>query len=249
MADEADEKNGEQAGEEAGGATEATSADGEATTPAEDGPAPRIGMLGRKLGMTQVLDPGGRSIAVTVVEVGPCVVVQRKTPERDGYSAVQLGFGPSKASRENKARVGHAAKAGKGTFKVLREFHGGEELEVGATVTAAQVFSVGDRVHVTGTSKGRGFAGVMKRHNFGGFPAGHGTHEYFRHGGSIGNRSWPGRVFKGRRMAGRMGNDRVQTRNLSIVQVRPDDNVLLISGAIAGSRGGIVEIQPVVEVF
>ena len=240
MADEADDKNGEQAGEETGG---------EANAPTEGGPAARIGMLGRKLGMTQVLDPDGRSIAVTVVEVGPCVVVQRKTPERDGYSAVQLGFEPSKASRENKARLGHAEKAGKGTFKVLREFRGGEELEVGATVTAGQVFSEGDRVHVTGTSKGRGFAGVMKRHNFAGFPAGHGTHEYFRHGGSIGNRSWPGRVFKGRRMAGRMGNDRVQTRNLSIVQVRPDDNVLLISGAIAGSRGGIVEIQPVVEVF
>lgn len=240
MADEADEKNGEQAGEETGGPTEETSA--------ESGPNPRIGMLGRKLGMTQVLDPDGRSIAVTVVEVGPCVVVQRKTPDRDGYSAVQLGFDPSKASRENKASIGHAGKAGKGTFKVLREFRGGGDLEVGATVTAAQVFSAGDVVHVTGTSKGRGFAGVMKRYNFAGFPGGHGTHEYFRHGGSIGNRSWPGRVFKGKRMAGRMGNDRVQTRNLSIVQVRPDDNVLLISGAIAGSRGGIVEIQPVVEV-
>lgn len=240
MADEADEKNGEQAGEEAGGATEQASADA--------GPTARIGMLGRKLGMTQVLDPDGRSIAVTVVEVGPCTVVQRKTPERDGYSAVQLGFEPSKPQRENKARIGHAAKAGKGTFKVLREFRGGGELEVGTTLTASQVFAEGDIVHVTGTTKGRGFAGVMKRHNFAGFPAGHGTHEYFRHGGSIGNRSWPGRVFKGRRMAGRMGNDRVQTKNLFVVQVRPDDNVLLISGAIAGSRGGLLEIQPVVEV-
>lgn len=242
MAEEADEKNGADAAEEAGNGADSSE------QAAESGPAPRIGMLGRKLGMTQVLDPDGRSIAVTVVEVGPCVVVQRKTPDRDGYSAVQLGFDPSKASRENKARIGHAEKAGKGTFKVLREFRGGEDLKVGATVTAADVFSVGDVVHVTGTSKGRGFAGVMKRHNFAGFPAGHGTHEYFRHGGSIGNRSWPGRVFKGRRMAGRMGNQRVATRNLSVVQVRADDNVLLIRGAIAGSRGGIVEIQPVVEV-
>ncbi len=240
MADEADEKNGEQAGEETGGAPEQSSTD--------SGPNPRIGMLGRKLGMTQVLDPDGRSIAVTVVEVGPCTVMQRKTPDRDGYSAIQLGYDPSKASRENKATIGHAEKAAKGTFNVLREFRGGDDLEVGATVTAAQVFSAGDRVHVTGTSKGRGFAGVMKRYNFAGFPAGHGTHEYFRHGGSIGNRSWPGRVFKGRKMPGRMGNERVQTRNLSVVQVRPDDNVLLISGAIAGSRGGIVEIQPVHEV-
>ena len=233
MADEADEKNGEQSDE----ATEQPAG--------ESGPASRIGMLGRKLGMTQVLDPNGRSIAVTVVQVGPCVVVQRKTPERDGYSAVQLGFDPSKPSRENKARIGHAEKAGKGTFKVLREFRGGDDLEVGATVTAADVFSKGDRVHVTGTSKGRGFAGVMKRHNFAGFPGGHGTHEYFRHGGSIGNRSYPGRVFKGTRMAGRMGNERIATRNLSVVAVRPEDNVLLISGAIAGSRGGIVEILPV----
>ena len=237
MADVADEKNGEQAGEESGGTTEQ----------AETGPSTRIGMLGRKLGMTQILDPDGRSIAVTVVEVGPCVVVQRKTPERDGYSAVQLGFDPSKASRENKAAIGHAAKAGKGTFNVLREFPGGDDLEVGATVTAAQVFSVGDAVDVTGTSKGRGFAGVMKRYDFAGFPAGHGTHEYFRHGGSIGNRSWPGRVFKGRKMPGHMGTDRIGTRNLSVVQVRPDDNVLLISGAVAGSRGGIVEIRPVHE--
>ena len=240
MADEADEKNGEQTADETAEATEQSSG--------ANGPAARIGMLGRKLGMTQVLDPDGRSIAVTVVEVGPCVVVQRKTPDRDVYSAVQLGFDPSKASRETKAAIGHVAKAGKGTFKVLREFHGGENLEVGATVTAADVFSAGDQVHVTGTSKGRGFAGVMKRYNFAGFPAGHGTHEYFRHGGSIGNRSWPGRVFKGRRMAGRMGNVRVATRNLSVVQVRAEENVLLISGAIAGSRGGIVEIQPVLGV-
>ena len=121
----------------------------------------------------------------------------------------------------------------------------GEDLEVGATITAGAVFSEGDLVQVTGVSKGRGFAGVMKRHNFAGFPAGHGTHEYFRHGGSIGNRSWPGRVFKGRRMPGRMGNERVTTRNLSVIQVRPEDNVLLISGAVAGSRGGLVEIRPV----
>jgi len=242
MADEADEKN-EQTGDESPGSTDAAEPGAEAGRS-----APRIGMLGRKLGMTQVLDPDGRKVAVTVVEVGPCVVLQRKTQERDGYSAVQLGFDPSKASRETRAAIGHAEKAGKGTFKVRREFSGGDELEVGATVSAAEVFSVGDRVHVTGTTKGRGFAGVMKRHNFAGFPGGHGTHEYFRHGGSIGNRSYPGRVFKGRRMAGQMGNVRVATRNLSVVQVRPDDNVLLISGAVAGSRGGIVEVRPVIEV-
>ena len=239
MADEANENSEQESPREEGS--------GEATE--TQGALPRIGLLGRKLGMTQVLDSDGQAVAVTVVQVGPCVVVQRKTPERDGYSAIQLGFDPARESRSTKAAIGHAAKAGKGTFKVLREFRGGDELEVGATVTAADVFSVGDRVHVTGTTKGRGFAGVMKRHNFGGFPAGHGTHEYFRHGGSIGNRSWPGCVFKGRRMAGRMGNQRVATRNLSVVGVRPEDNVLLISGSIAGARGGGVEIQPVVEVL
>jgi large subunit ribosomal protein L3 len=239
MADEANE-NSEQEAPREEGSSEATET---------QGALPRIGLLGRKLGMTQVIGSDGQAVAVTVVQVGPCVVVQRKTPERDGYSAVQLGFDPARESRSTKAAIGHAAKAGKGTFKILREFRGGDELEVGATVTAADVFSVGDLVHVTGTTKGRGFAGVMKRYNFAGFPAGHGTHEYFRHGGSIGNRSWPGRVFKGRRMAGRMGNQRVATRNLSVIGVRPEDNVLLISGSIAGARGGVVEIQPVVEVL
>ncbi|MBM4268279.1 MAG: 50S ribosomal protein L3 [Deltaproteobacteria bacterium] len=208
----------------------------------------RIGMLGRKLGMTQILDPRGRAIAVTVIELGPCVVVQRKTPDRDGYTAVQLGFSAKKESRATKAAIGHAKKAGKGPFQLLREFRGGENFEVGRTLRVTDMFSAGDRVHVTGTTKGRGFAGVIRRHGFGGFPGGHGTHEYFRHGGSIGNRSFPGRVFKGRRMAGQFGNDRVTTRNLSVVQVRGEQNLLLVAGAVAGSRGGYVEVRPVAEV-
>jgi large subunit ribosomal protein L3 len=203
-----------------------------------------LGLLGRKLGMTQILEATGRSIAVTVIEVGPCVVVQRRTPDRDGYTAVQLGYAPSRASRETKAAVGHAAKAGKGTFRFLREFRGGESLELGATLTVAEYFSAGDVIDVTGTSKGRGYTGVIKRHGFAGFPAGHGTHEYFRHGGSIGNRSYPGRVFKGKRMAGRYGGERVTTRNLTVVRVRPEQNVLLVAGAVAGPRGGFVEIRP-----
>lgn len=208
----------------------------------------RVGMLGRKLGMTQILDPRGRAIPVTVIELGPCVVVQRKTPDRDGYTAVQLGFASAKESRATRAAVGHAKKAGKGIFKLLREFRGGENLEVGRTLRVSEMFSAGDRVHVTGTTKGRGFAGVIRRHGFGGFPGGHGTHEYFRHGGSIGNRSFPGRVFKGRRMAGQFGNDRVTTRNLPVVQVRGEQNLLLVAGAVAGSRGGYVEVRPVTEV-
>ena len=205
----------------------------------------RLGLLGRKLGMTQLLLPNGRSVPVTVIEAGPCVVVQRKTPDRDGYTAVQLGFAPSKPHRETKAAVGHAAKAGKGTFSLLREFHGGGQLELGATLTVADLFKDGDTVNVTGTTKGRGYTGVIKRHGFAGFPGSHGTHEYFRHGGSIGNRSYPGRVFKGKRMAGRYGSDRVTTRNLSVVQIRSDKNLILVRGAVPGSRGGYVIVRQV----
>lgn len=205
----------------------------------------KLGLLGKKLGMTQLLLPTGRSVPVTVIEAGPCVVVQRKSPDRDGYTAVQLGFAPSKPHRETKAAVGHAAKAGKGTFSLLREFQGGEQLEIGATLSVADLFKDGDLVHVTGTTKGRGYSGVIKRHGFSGFPGSHGTHEYFRHGGSIGNRSYPGRVFKGKRMAGRHGNDRVTTRNLSVVQVRSDKNLILVRGAVAGPRGGYVIVRPV----
>jgi len=205
----------------------------------------RLGLLGKKLGMTQLLLPTGRSVPVTVIEAGPCVVVQRKSPERDGYSAVQLGFAPSKPHRETKAAVGHVAKAGKGTFSLLREFQGADQLELGATLTVADLFKDGDVVNITGTTKGRGYSGVIKRHGFAGFPGSHGTHEYFRHGGSIGNRSYPGRVFKGKRMAGRYGNDRVTTRNLSVVQVRSDKNLILVRGAVAGPRGGFVIVRPV----
>jgi large subunit ribosomal protein L3 len=212
----------------------------------------RLGLMGKKLGMTQLLLPTGRSVSVTVIEAGPCVVLQRKTPERDGYSAVQLGYEPTKASRANKATIGHAAKAAKGTFRRLLEFQGHEsvagleQLEVGSSIGVADLFRDGDKVNVTGTTKGRGYAGVIKRHGFGGFPGTHGTHEYFRHGGSIGNRSFPGRVFKGKRMAGRYGADRVTTRNLTIVQVRPEQNLLLVAGAVAGSRGGAVVIRPAI---
>jgi large subunit ribosomal protein L3 len=211
-----------------------------ATVPARK----RLGLLGKKVGMTQLLLPTGRSVPVTVIEAGPCVVLQRKTPDRDGYTGVQLGFAPSKAHRETKAAVGHAAKAARGTFSLLREFQGGENLELGATLTVADLFKDGEKVHVTGTTKGRGYSGVIKRHGFGGFPGSHGTHEYFRHGGSIGNRSYPGRVFKGKRMAGRHGHDRVTTRNLEVVQVRSEQNLILVRGAVAGPRGGYVVVRP-----
>ena len=189
-----------------------------------------------------------------MTQIGLLVPMHTTTYRIDDYTAVQLGFASKKESRATKAAIGHAKKAGKGIFQLLREFRGGENLEVGRTLRVTDMFSAGDRVHVTGTTKGRGFAGVIRRHGFGGFPGGHGTHEYFRHGGSIGNRSFPGRVFKGRRMAGQYGNDRVTTRNLPVVQVRGEQNLLLVGGAVDvhGSRVGIElphEPRPAAEIL
>ena len=204
----------------------------------------RLGLVGRKLGMTQLLTPEGEAVAVTVIEAGPCVVVQRKTKTRDGYDAVQLGYESSKVRRENKARIGHAASADKGTFRHLREFQAAGELEVGATVAVADVFSDGEFVNVTGTSKGRGFTGVMKRHGFHGVRATHGSHENFRHGGSIGMASYPGRVFRGKKMPGQYGSEQVTTRNLRIQQIRADENILIVKGAVPGPNGGVVIVRP-----
>jgi large subunit ribosomal protein L3 len=208
-----------------------------------------LGIIGKKLGMTQVFSPQGELIPVTVVQTGPCTVVQVKTAATDGYAAVQLGFGEKKATRATKAYRNHCGKVGERVFEVLREFRvdGDAALTAGAAVTIDKLFKAGDRVDVTGTTKGRGFTGVIKRHGFSGFPGSHGTHEYFRHGGSIGNRSYPGRVFKGKRMAGQYGNEQITTQNLEVVAVRPEDNVVLIRGAVAGARSGIVIIRPAVK--
>jgi large subunit ribosomal protein L3 len=205
-----------------------------------------VGLIGKKLGMTQIFDPAGELIPVTVIQAGPCTVVQTKVAATDGYVALQLGFGEQKPQRTSKAYRTHCVKAGKGVFAVLREFLPGE----GATYTVGQeikvddVFKAGDRIDVSGTTKGRGYAGVIKRHGFSGFPGSHGTHEYFRHGGSIGNRSYPGRVFKGKRMAGQYGNERVTTQNLEVVAVRPAEHLLLVRGCVPGARNGVVLIHP-----
>lgn len=195
--------------------------------------------------MTQIFTDGGGLVPVTVVQAGPCTVVQAKTPARDRYAAVQLGFGAQKAQRVSKAMRGHVARSTKGPFRVLREFPVGSDsaLEVGRDVRVADVFQAGDVVDVTGVSKGKGTAGVMKRHHFSGTPATHGTHEYFRHGGSIGNRSFPGRVFKGKRMAGRTGNERVTIANLEVIEVRADQDLIFLRGAVPGARGGTVVIR------
>lgn len=207
------------------------------------------GLIGQKLGMTQLFSADGSVVPVTVIETGPCVVVQKREAGRDGYSALQLGFGTKKGQRVNKPEQGHLKKVGKGAFQVLREFRS-EDLspyEVGQEIKVSDMFKTGDRVDVTGTSKGRGFAGVIKRWGFGGFPGSHGTHEYFRHGGSIGNRSFPGRVFKGKRMAGQWGNEKISVQNLEVMDVRAEGNLLLLRGAVPGSRGKVLLIRRTVK--
>jgi large subunit ribosomal protein L3 len=203
------------------------------------------GLIGKKLGMTQVFGADGTVVPVTVIQTGPCVVVQKKEAARDGYDALQIGYGSRKAQRVNKPDQGHFAKAGKGAFQVLREFRTEKiaEYELGQEIKAADLFKTGDLVDVAGISKGRGFAGVMKRWNFAGFPGSHGTHEYFRHGGSIGNRSYPGRVFKGKRMAGHWGDERISVQNLEVVEVRPDNNLLLLKGSVPGAERGVLLIR------
>jgi large subunit ribosomal protein L3 len=211
----------------------------------ETGTGAVTAILGRKVGMTQVYGADGILVPVTVIQVGPCTVLGQRATERDGYAAAQLGFEAGKDGRTNKPAKGFFSKVGAGPFRVVKEVPVTEAgaPTVGTEVRAGDVFAAGDRVAVTGTTKGRGTAGVIKRHHFGGFPGSHGTHEYFRHGGAIGNRSYPGRVFKGKRMAGRLGATRVTTPNLTVVAVRTEDDLLLIRGAVPGARGGLVVVR------
>ncbi len=203
------------------------------------------GLIGKKVGMTQFYNADGNVIPVTVIETGPCVVVQKKEAARDGYTALQVGFGSKKSQRVNKPAQGHVAKAGKGAFEVLREFRLDDvsKYEVGQELKVADLFKAGDLIDVSGTSKGHGFSGVIKRWSFGGFPGSHGTHEYFRHGGSIGNRSFPGRVRKGKKMAGHWGNEQVSIQNLEVVDVRPEQNLMLVRGAVPGAKQGVVIVR------
>ncbi len=202
------------------------------------------GILGKKLGMTQVFAIDGRRIPVTVVEAGPCVVLQKKTVESDGYNAIQVGYGMKKTHRVNKPEMGHFKKVGKGAFGSLREFRveNVDEYNVGDEITCQSVFAAGDIVDVTGTSKGKGFQGVIKRWNFAGGRATHGS-MFHRAPGSIGASAWPSRVFKGKRMAGQMGNKQVTTQNLVIVDVRPEKNLILVKGAIPGPKNAVVMIR------
>jgi len=203
------------------------------------------GILGTKLGMTQVWDDANRLVPVTVVKAGPCVVTQVRTQEKDGYQAVQLAFGAIDPRKVNKPKTGHFTKAGVTPRRVLAELRTNDagEYEVGQEITAGDVFAGGAIVDVTGTSKGKGFAGVMKRHGFHGLGAGHGVQRKHRSPGSIGACATPGRVFKGVRMAGRMGHVRVTTQNLTVHRVDAESGLLLIKGAIPGPKGSLVFVK------
>jgi large subunit ribosomal protein L3 len=203
------------------------------------------GLLGRKLGMTQVFDSeDGHVERVTVLEAGPCFVTAIRRAERDGYDAVQVAFGEVREKRLQKARLGHLKKAGVGPLGHLAEFRGeaDEELKIGAELKVGEVFERGQRIKVSGTSKGKGFQGTIKRHNFSRGPVSHGSHNV-RAPGSIGASADPARVFKGIRGPGQMGNERVTQRGLEVVEVRDDENLLLVRGSVPGPKGGVVEIR------
>lgn len=200
-------------------------------------------LIGKKIGMSQIFNEAGAALPVTVIEAGPCPVVQIKTAETDGYSAVQLGFGSRKAKRASKAEAGHATKAGLELApSTLAEFaiDDGAELELGQQITA-EIFEAGDRVKVTGTTKGRGFQGVVKRYGFAGRPQTHG-HPMSRNPGSLGPGTDPSRVIKGKKLPGRMGGARQTIRNLEVVRVDAERNLLFVKGAVPGSRGSVVYI-------
>ncbi|MEE8219139.1 MAG: 50S ribosomal protein L3 [bacterium] len=203
------------------------------------------GILGRKVGMTQVFSAEGDRVQVTVIEAGPCVVVQVKTRERDGYDALQVGFGSVRPKRVTRPRAGHFTAHGVEPTRFLREIRLEEPLPDAAPgrLVTCECFEAGELVDVTGVSKGRGFTGVMKRYGFKGAPASHGTHEHFRHGGAIGAAATPGRVFKGTRMPGHMGNARVTVQNLLVVRVVPEQNLLMVRGAVPGPSGGFVMVR------
>jgi large subunit ribosomal protein L3 len=201
------------------------------------------GIIGRKVGMTSIYSAEGKILPCTVIEAGPCVVTQVKTQDRDGYDAVQLGFGTRKENNTPNALKGHFKKANTEPKAKLAEFKGFDNLNLGDVVTT-EIFQEGEFVDVTGTSKGKGFQGVVKRHGFGGVgQSTHGQHNRLRAPGSIGAASYPAKVFKGMRMAGQMGNTRVTTDNLEVLKVLTDKNLLVIKGSVPGANGSIVIIQ------
>ena len=206
-------------------------------------------IIGKKVGMTQIFDEAGKVVPVTVIEAGPCAVVQKKTAEKDGYEAVQLGYQPTTEKHLTKGQKGHLAKAGAELLRVLKEVKvdSYDKLEVG-DVLKADVFTAGDKVDATGISKGKGYAGVIKRHNAQRTPMSHGGGPVHRHAGSMGSTSTPSRIRKGKIGAGQMGNEQVTVQNLEVVKVDPEINLIAVRGAIPGPKGGIVVIKSTAKV-
>ena len=206
------------------------------------------GLIGKKIGMTQLFDENGSFIPVTVIEAGPCAVVQKKTKETDGYEAVQLGFGDVKPNRVNKPMKGHFDKFNVAPKKVLREFKlaDTESMKEG-DIVKADVFAAGEKVDVSGTSKGKGYAGAIKRWNFGRLKETHGTGPVARHQGSMGACSDPSRVFKGKKMPGHLGSEKVTVQNLEVVKVDAENNLIAVKGAVPGAKGGYVVITDAVK--
>ena len=201
------------------------------------------GILGKKIGMTRIFDESGDTVSATLIEAGPCVVVQIKTDKKDGYNAVQLGYAEQKEQRVTKPVLGHFKRANVKPHRILKEFRDMEgEYKEGDEIRS-DIFSQGERVNVAGLSKGRGFAGVVKRYGFRGGPKTHGQSDRHRAPGSIGQSAYPKRVFKGIKMAGRMGHKRTTIRNLGVVKVIPDRNLILLKGGVPGARNSIVEIM------
>lgn len=202
-----------------------------------------IGLLGKKIGMTRMYDDDGRSTPVTALEMSPCVVVQKKIMKIDGYNAIQIGFGSKKESKMNKAEIGHVKAADKGGFYHLKEFRVADpdKYEVGQSLGMTDVFQVGQLIDVSGVSKGRGFQGVMKRYGFGGGCASHGC-GWNRKPGSIGCSAYPSRVVKGKKMPGRMGGDLVTKKNVIIIDIRPEDNIMLVKGSVPGAKQSLIQL-------
>jgi len=201
------------------------------------------GLIGKKIGMTGLFTPEGKYIPVTVLQAGPCVVTQIKSIDTDGYNSLQLGFGEKKQSHINKPMAGHLKKSGATGFMFLREVlvDDPKQYKLGQTIRL-DIFSIGERIDAAGLTKGRGFSGVIKRHGFHGGKKTHGSHSH-RIPGSIGCSAWPAKVIKGKKMPGQYGNERKTVRNLEIVDIRPEENLILIKGAVPGSRSGLVEIK------
>jgi large subunit ribosomal protein L3 len=202
------------------------------------------GIIGKKIGMTSIFEPNGKQIACTIIEAGPCVVTQKKTVDTDGYNSLQIAFGEAKEKNTPKALINHFAKANTTPKAIVKEIRNcSVDKQVGENITC-EIFTEGEKVSVIGTSKGKGFQGVVKRHGFSGVgEASHGQHDRQRAPGSIGGSSYPSRVFKGMRMAGRMGGDSVKVKALRVVKIFPDKNYILIAGSVPGHNGSIVLIQ------